>query len=73
MAPVEKTDTGAQANAQGQSGQQSLQQGQGGEARERQSQTAQRGNGGFDGAAETGVEGAASGSDRSSGSGGVYL
>jgi chemotaxis protein MotD len=73
MAPVEKTDTGTQANAQGQSGQQSLQQGQGGEARERQSQTAQRGNGGFDGAAETGVDGTASGSARSSSSGGVYL
>jgi len=73
MAPVEKTDTGAQANAQGQSGQQSLQQGQGGEARERQSQTAQRGNGGFDGAAETGVDSTASGSARSSSSGGVYL
>lgn len=73
MAPVEKTDTGTQAGAQGQPGQQSLQQGQGGEARERQSQSAQRVNGDFDGAAETGVEGIASGSDRGSGSGGVYL
>lgn len=73
MAPVEKTDTGTQANAQSQSGQQSLQQGQGGEARERQSQTAQRGNGGFDGAAETGADGAASGSSGGSSSGGVYL
>jgi chemotaxis protein MotD len=73
MAPVEKADTGTQANAQSQSGQQSLQHGQGGEARERQSQTAQRGNGGFDGATETGVEDVASGAAGSGSSGSVYL
>ncbi|MGZ2406331.1 flagellar hook-length control protein FliK [Rhizobium ruizarguesonis] len=71
MAPVERPDAGNQAGSQA-SQQQSLpQQGQGGEARERHSQTAQRTDGGFNGAGETGIEDARAGG--SSGAGGVYL
>ncbi|SCW34020.1 chemotaxis protein MotD [Rhizobium mongolense subsp. loessense] len=74
MAPVEKPDAGNQANAQEQSSQQqSLQQGQGGEARERHAQTAQRGNGGLNGAGQTNVEDVASGAADSGASGSVYL
>ncbi|TCU18872.1 flagellar hook-length control protein FliK [Rhizobium sullae] len=74
MAPVEKPDAGSQANAQEQSSQQqSLQQGQGGEARERHTQTAQRGNGGFSDAGGTDVEDIASGAIGGSTPGGVYL
>ncbi|MBB3353242.1 flagellar hook-length control protein FliK [Rhizobium lentis] len=75
MAPVERSDAGNQAGSQGQaSQQQSLpQQGQGGEARERHNQMAQRTNGGFNGAGETGIEDVAAGGARSSGAGGVYL
>ncbi|QPB20287.1 flagellar hook-length control protein FliK [Rhizobium sp. 007] len=74
MAPVEKPDAGNQANAQEQSSQQqSLQQGQGGEARERHAQTAQRGNGGLNGAGETYVEDVASGAAGGGASGSVYL
>ncbi|WP_086997649.1 flagellar hook-length control protein FliK [Rhizobium sullae] len=74
MAPVEKPDAGNQANAQEQSSQQqSLQQGQGGEARERHTQTAQRGNGGFSDAGGTDVEDIASGAIGGSTPGGVYL
>ncbi|TBD36315.1 flagellar hook-length control protein FliK [Rhizobium ruizarguesonis] len=69
MAPVERPDAGNQGQA---SQQQSLpQQGQGGEARERHNQTAQRTDGGFNGAGETGIEDAGAGG--SSGAGGVYL
>ncbi|MGO7369964.1 flagellar hook-length control protein FliK [Rhizobium ruizarguesonis] len=69
MAPVEHPDAGNQGQA---SQQQSLpQQGQGGEARERHNQTAQRTDGGFNGAGETGIEDARAGG--SSGAGGVYL
>ncbi|MBY5829922.1 flagellar hook-length control protein FliK [Rhizobium ruizarguesonis] len=69
MAPVERPDAGNQGQA---SQQQSLpQQGQGGEARERHNQTAQRTDGGFNGAGETGIEDARAGG--SSGAGGVYL
>ncbi|MGO7035138.1 flagellar hook-length control protein FliK [Rhizobium ruizarguesonis] len=69
MAPVERPDAGNQGQA---SQQQSLpQQGQGGEARERQNQTAQRTDGGFNGAGDTSIEDARSGG--SSGTGGVYL
>ncbi|MGO7411628.1 flagellar hook-length control protein FliK [Rhizobium ruizarguesonis] len=69
MAPVERSDAGNQGQA---SQQQSLpQQGQGGEARERHNQTAQRTDGGFNGAGETGIEDARAGG--SSGAGGVYL
>ncbi|MBX5196476.1 flagellar hook-length control protein FliK [Rhizobium sp. NZLR10] len=73
MAPVERSDAGNQAGSQSQaSQQQSLpQQGQGGEARERHNQTAQRTDGGFNGAGETGIEDVSAG--RSSGIGGVYL
>ncbi|MGR9202721.1 flagellar hook-length control protein FliK [Rhizobium leguminosarum] len=71
MAPVERPDAGNQAGSQA-SQQQSLpQQGQGGEARERHNQTAQRTDGGFNGAGETGIEDARAGG--SSGTGGVYL
>ncbi|MHC2457019.1 chemotaxis protein MotD [Rhizobium leguminosarum] len=71
MAPVERSDAGNQAGSQA-SQQQSLpQQGQGGEARERHNQTAQRTDGGFNGAGETGIEDARAGG--SSGTGGVYL
>jgi chemotaxis protein MotD len=75
MAPVERADAGNQAASQGQaSQQQSLpQQGQGGEARERHNQTAQRTDGGFNGADETGIEDVSAGGARSSGAGGVYL
>ncbi|MBX5105009.1 flagellar hook-length control protein FliK [Rhizobium lentis] len=75
MAPVERADVGTQAGSQGQaSQQQSLpQQGKGGEARERHNQTAQRTDGGFNGAGETGVEDVSAGGARSSGAGGVYL
>ncbi|TBG66747.1 flagellar hook-length control protein FliK [Rhizobium leguminosarum] len=70
MAPVERPDAGNQGGQASQ--QQSLpQQGQGGEARERQNQTAQRTNGGFNGAGDTSIEDTRSGS--SSGAGGVYL
>ncbi|OAV51982.1 chemotaxis protein CheD [Rhizobium sp. WYCCWR10014] len=69
MAPVERPDAGNQGQA---SQQQSLpQQGQGGEARERHNQTAQRTDGGFNGAGDTSIEDARSGG--SSGTGGVYL
>ncbi|RFB98756.1 chemotaxis protein CheD [Rhizobium leguminosarum bv. trifolii] len=73
MAPVERSDAGNQAGSQSQaSQQQSLpQQGQGGEARERHNQTAQRADGGFNGAGETGIEDVSAG--RSGGTGGVYL
>ncbi|MBY5458247.1 flagellar hook-length control protein FliK [Rhizobium leguminosarum] len=71
MAPVERPDAGNQAGSQA-SQQQSLpQQGQGGEARERHNQTAQRTDGGFNGAGETGIEDARAGG--SSDTGGVYL
>ncbi|MBY5410046.1 flagellar hook-length control protein FliK [Rhizobium leguminosarum] len=71
MAPVERPDAGNQAGSQA-SQQQSLpQQGRGGEARERYNQTAQRTDGGFNGAGETGIEDARTGG--SSGTGGVYL
>ncbi|MBY5438613.1 flagellar hook-length control protein FliK [Rhizobium leguminosarum] len=71
MAPVERPDAGNQAGSQA-SQQQSLpQQGQGGEARERYNQTAERTDGGFNGAGETGIEDARTGG--SSGTGGVYL
>ncbi|APO73564.1 chemotaxis motility protein [Rhizobium etli 8C-3] len=74
MAPVERPDAGNQANAQEQSSQQqSLQQGQGGEARERNAQTAQRGNGGLNGAGETNGEDVASGAAGGGASGSVYL
>ncbi|WP_049733074.1 flagellar hook-length control protein FliK [Rhizobium ecuadorense] len=73
MAPVERSDAGNQAGSQSQaSQQQSLpQQGQGGEARERHNQTAQRADGGFNGAGETGIEDVSAG--RNGGTGGVYL
>ncbi|MGO7214953.1 flagellar hook-length control protein FliK [Rhizobium ruizarguesonis] len=71
MAPVERPDAGNQAGSQA-SQQQSLpQQGQGGEARERHNQTAQRTDGGFNGAGDTSIEDARAGG--SSGTGGVYL
>ncbi|WP_086081654.1 flagellar hook-length control protein FliK [Rhizobium etli] len=75
MAPVERADAGNQTGSQGQgSQQQSLpQQGQGGEARERHNQMAQRTDGGFNGARETGIEDVSAGGVRSSGAGGVYL
>ncbi|MBC2802270.1 flagellar hook-length control protein FliK [Rhizobium ruizarguesonis] len=73
MAPVERSDAGNQAGSQA-SQQQSLpQQGQGGEARERHNQTAQRTDGGFNGAGEAGIEDARGGGAGSSGAGGVYL
>ncbi|MGG7576334.1 flagellar hook-length control protein FliK [Rhizobium sp. Nf11,1] len=71
MAPVERADAGNQGQA---SQQQSLpQQGQGGEARERHNQMAQRMDGGFNGAGETGIEDVSAGGARNSGAGGVYL
>ncbi|PDT37330.1 chemotaxis protein CheD [Rhizobium sp. M10] len=75
MAPVERADAGNQAGSQGQASQQQslAQQGQGGEARERHNQTAQRTDGGFNGAGETGIEDASVGGARSSSAGGVYL
>ncbi|TAU82141.1 flagellar hook-length control protein FliK [Rhizobium leguminosarum] len=69
MAPVERSDAGNQGQASQQ--QSPPQQGQGGEARERHNQTAQRTDGGFNGAGETGIEDARTGG--SSGTGGVYL
>ncbi|MBX5214524.1 MULTISPECIES: flagellar hook-length control protein FliK [unclassified Rhizobium] len=75
LAPVERADVGNQADGQGQaSQQQSLpQQGQGSEARERHNQVAQRTDGGFNGAGETGIEDVFAGGARSSSAGGVYL
>ncbi|MBY4608035.1 flagellar hook-length control protein FliK [Rhizobium sp. 9T] len=74
MAPVERADAGNQADQGQASQQQSLaQQGQGGAARERHNQTAQRTDGGFNGAGETGIEDVSAGGARSSGAGGVYL
>jgi len=77
MAPVERADTGSQANSQGQaSQQQSLAQqgqGQGGEARERQNQTAQQTDGGFNGAGGNGVDNASAVDAGGSRSGSVYL
>jgi chemotaxis protein MotD len=77
MAPVERADTGSQANSQGQaSQQQSLAQqgqGQGGEARERQNQTAQQTDGGFNGAGRNGVENASAVDAGGNRSGSVYL
>ncbi|OWO93821.1 chemotaxis protein CheD [Rhizobium esperanzae] len=75
MAPVERADAGNQAGSQGQASQQQslAQQGQGGEARERHNQMAQRMDGGFNGAGETGIEDVSAGGARSSGAGGVYL
>ncbi|TAU87408.1 flagellar hook-length control protein FliK [Rhizobium leguminosarum] len=69
MAPVERSDAGNQGQASQQ--QSPPQQGHGGEARERHNQTAQRTDGGFNGAGETGIEDARTGG--SSGTGGVYL
>ncbi|MGO6816452.1 flagellar hook-length control protein FliK [Rhizobium leguminosarum] len=69
MAPVERSDAGNQGQASQQ--QSPPQQGQGGEARERHNQTAQRTDGGFNGAGEIGIEDARTGG--SSGTGGVYL
>ncbi|MGO7733611.1 flagellar hook-length control protein FliK, partial [Rhizobium johnstonii] len=67
MAPVERPDAGNQGQA---SQQQSLpQKGQGGEARERQNHTAQRTDGGFNGAGDTSIEYTRAGG--SSGTGGV--
>ncbi|TAV47065.1 flagellar hook-length control protein FliK [Rhizobium leguminosarum] len=68
MAPVERPDAGNQGQASQQ--QSPPQQGQG-EARERHNQTAQRTDGGFNGAGETGIEDARTGGG--SGTGGVYL
>lgn len=74
MAPVERADAGNQAGSQGQGSQQSLaQQGQGGEARERHYQAAQRTDGGFNGAGETGTEEVSAGRPGNGGAGGVYL
>ncbi|MEB3042754.1 flagellar hook-length control protein FliK [Rhizobium mulingense] len=75
MAPVERGDAGNQAGSQGQaSQQQSLpEQGQGGAARERHNQTAQRTDGGFNGAGETGIEDVPVGRAGMGGAGGVYL
>ena len=77
MAPVERADAGNQANSQGQaSQQQSLAQqgqGQGGEARERQNQTAQQTDGGFNGVGGNGVENASAVDAGGSRSGSVYL
>ncbi|MBX4898411.1 flagellar hook-length control protein FliK [Rhizobium bangladeshense] len=75
MAPVERADAGNQPGSQGQASQQQslAQQGQGGEARERHNQTAQRTDGGFNGAGENGIEGVSAGGARSSSAGGVYL
>ena len=75
MAPVERADANNQAGSQGQASQQQslAQQGQGGAARERQNQTAQRTDGGFNGAGETGIEDVSAGRPGSGGAGGVYL
>ena len=75
MAPVDRSDAGNQAGSQSQTSQQQslAQQGQGGEARERHNQTAQRTNGGFNGAGETGIEDASAGRTGSDSAGGVYL
>ncbi|PCK88793.1 chemotaxis protein CheD [Rhizobium sophoriradicis] len=74
MAPVERADAGNQAGQGQASQQQSLaEQGQGGAARERHNQTAQRTDGGFNGAGETGIEDVSVGGARSGGAGGVYL
>lgn len=77
MAPVERADAGNQANSQGQaSQQQSLAQqgqGQGGEARERQNQTAQQTDGGFNGVGGNGVENASAVDAGGNRSGSVYL
>jgi chemotaxis protein MotD len=73
MAPVERPDAGNQAGSQGSQQQSLAQQGQGGEARERHNQAAQRTDGGFNGAGETGVEDAPAGSAGGSRAGGVYL
>ena len=74
MAPVDRSDTGNQATAQGQQqGQAFAQQGQGGEARERQNHSGQRTGGGFNGSGESGVESTSSGAAGSSRTGDVYL
>lgn len=74
MAPVERSDAGNQAGSQSQTSQQSFaQQGQGSEARERHNQTAQRTNGGLNGAGETGIEDVSAGRTGSGSAGGVYL
>lgn len=77
MAPVERADTGSQTNSQGQASQQQqqslAQQGQGGAARERQNQTAQRTDGGFNGAGGNGVENASAVDAGGNRSGSVYL
>lgn len=74
MAPVDRSDAGNQANAQGQQqGQASAQQGQGGEARERQNQSGQRTGGGFNGSGESGVESTSPGAAGSGRTGDVYL
>jgi chemotaxis protein MotD len=70
MAPVDRSDTGNQATAQGQA---FAQQGQGGEARERQNHSGQRTGGGFNGSGESGVESTSSGAAGSSRTGDVYL
>lgn len=72
MAPVDRSDTGNQAGAQGQS-QGQTQQGQGGEARERQNQSGQRTGGGFNGSGESSVESTSSGATGSGRAGDVYL
>lgn len=76
MAPVERADTGSQTSSQGQASQQQqslAQQGQGGEARERQNQTAQRTDGGFNGADGNSVENASAVDAGGNRSGSVYL
>ena len=74
MAPVDRSDTGNQATAQGQQqGQAFAQQGQGGEARERQNHSGQRTGGGFNGSGESGVESTSSGAAGSGRAGDVYL
>jgi chemotaxis protein MotD len=70
MAPVDRSDTGNQATAQGQA---FAQQGQGGEARERQNHSGQRTGGGFNGSGESGVESTSSGAAGSGRAGDVYL
>ncbi|EPE99728.1 flagellar hook-length control protein FliK [Rhizobium grahamii] len=73
MAPVDRSDTGNQANAQAQQqGQAFAQQGQG-EARERQNQSGQRTGGDFNGSSESSVEGTSPGAAGSGRSGDVYL
>lgn len=71
MAPVERSEAGAQSGAQGQ--QAFAQQRQGGEARERQNQSGQRSAGGFNDAGETAVDGAASSSGGRGRGSDVYL